>query len=67
MPHKIDWLNQPGYTGETINPIRAQLWVAGGSAPKKTEPEGTHCEKIGEEWDEWGDYEDEDFDEEDTA
>lgn len=35
-PHSIAWLNQPGYIGATLNPIRARLG-------KKI---GWHCEKI---------------------
>jgi len=38
MPHKIDWLNQPGFKGESINPIRARRL--------DNQKIGTHCEKC---------------------
>jgi len=41
--HKITWLNQPGFTGETLNPIRAER-VEGWEHEQGLL--GTHCEKC---------------------
>lgn len=58
-PHKINWLNQPGFKGKSINPIRARVKLAarvtwshlGNRKPEPivdtTERFGTHCEKVG--------------------
>ncbi len=45
--HKIDWLNQPGFKGETINPIRVDYLDPGCDDGKVELKDGTHCEKVG--------------------